>query len=116
MDEQPDIEAPPVGSLKLERIVLIVDSPEAQRLVATWYMAWERYADQLTNSQDTGDELSPEFRESWARIARCDIDDVDNLIPVLFENELLLSEGAVATEALRYVQARMVDALQKPPR
>src|SRR5262245_31105493 len=71
MDEQT-----PVGNLKLERIVLLVDSPEAQRLVATWYMAWERYADQLDNSTDTGDELSADFRTSWARIARCDIDDV----------------------------------------
>jgi hypothetical protein len=102
--------------LKLERIVLIVDSPEAQRMVATWYMAWERYADLLQVSTDTGGQLTPGFKQAWARISRCDIDDVEALVPVLFENELLLSEGTVAPEALRYVQARMVDALQKPPR
>jgi hypothetical protein len=111
MDEQL-----PASSAELVRIVLIVDSPEAQRLVATWYMAWERYSALLDKSTDTGDELSEEFRDAWARIARCDIDDVDTLIPVLFENELLLAEGGVAQEALRYVRTRMEDLLARPLR
>lgn len=104
------------GGNELVRVVLIVDSPEAQRLVATWYMAWERYGGLLANIQDTGDELSDEFCGAWARIARCDIDDVYMLIPVLFENELLLAEGGVAPEALRYVQTRMQDLFDRPLR
>ena len=106
---------PPSPNLRLERLVLIVDSAEAQRLVATWPTAWSRYQGMLEEDASI-DEWSYDFMSSWARLARCDIDDVEALIPVLFENELLLPEGVVAREALEYVQARMRDALQKPSR
>jgi hypothetical protein len=106
---------PAAGNFKVERLVLIVDSAEAQRLVATWPTAWMRYQGLLEEDASI-DEWSYDFMSSWARLARCDIDDVEALIPVLFENELLLAEGVVAAEALQYVQARMRDALQKPPR
>jgi len=102
--------------LHLERLVLIVDSNEAQRLVATWYMVWERYGDRLENPDDVGEALAEEFLAQWSKVSAVDIDDVMSLVPVLFENELLVAEGQVAPEALRFIQSRMLDLLQKPPR
>jgi hypothetical protein len=107
---------PQLSDLHLERLVLIVDSLEAQRMIATWNMAWERFADELISFDDVGEKLTEGFRESWSRVANVDIDDLNTLVPVLFDNDLLGSEGKVAPEALRYIQARMLDALQKPPR
>lgn len=93
-----------VPELHLEKLVLIVDSNEAQRLIATWETV-------------SAMKLPEDKRnEHWAEISRVDIDDLEALLPMLFENDILGEEGTVAEEALNYIRSRMLDLLQKPPR
>jgi len=107
----------PERELHLEKLVLIIDSPESQRLVATWETAHERYHHLLPDVPPLmWADGAPRFIDAWATMARVDVDDLASLIPVLFENDILLPEGEVAEEALNFVRVRMMDALQKPPR
>jgi hypothetical protein len=97
------------------RLVLIVDSPEAQRLVATWASAWERYADLLDETQEElVKQITEHFASAWSRISRVDIDDVTQLLPVLFENEILMADGQVSPVARAYIDSRMLAAMEKP--
>lgn len=106
----------PQRELRLEKLVLIVDSPEAQRLVATWETLYEKHDFSFIRGAWWLEAGVSHILVDWSELSRVDIDDAIALCPVLFENEILSLDGTVAQEALNYIRARMLDALQKPPR
>jgi len=88
----------PERVFNIEALVLLEGDLEAQRLVATW-----------ANVQ-TDDDLSKTY-DRWSEMSGVDIDDVQRLAPVLFQNGILGPEGFAEERALQFIRARVASRI-----
>lgn len=93
--------------MQLEALVLLEDSPDARKLVATWAAIGERY---------DGDDDNAEMIEAWERVSGVHAPDIERLEPILFANGIISTGGIVDPEAQRYLRAHVAQTLQRQSR
>jgi hypothetical protein len=106
------------GFDRVYRLNLVVDSPDAIRLISTWRLAWESFVRDLDEPNEPppiDDEEHP-FIVRWAAVSRVDETAIVRLIPLLFNNDLLFPEGRVDPLAEAFVTRRALELLDKPPK
>lgn len=85
--------------MRLEALVLIEDDKEAQKLVVTWPSVHAASDDAID--------------AEWARISGVDIDDLERIAPVLFQNEILGPAGFVDEDAIRFIKSQIAAILTR---
>ena len=85
----------------LEKLVLIVDDRDAQKLIATWPIVGPRQPAGATDGEDMDDR--PLILE-WERVSGVDRERIARLEPVLFENAILGPDGYVSSDAMRLLR------------
>ena len=93
--------------VELEKLVLLEGDLLAQRLVVTWGKVWLEYGE-LLQGLPAALTSEDDFAKAWARLSGVDVDDIERLAPVLFENGLLYEDGAASDTAMGYVKSRII--------
>ena len=98
-----------------DEVLLLLDGNEdACKLVATWPTVGPRFAeDPQAMTEEDRVAYDQRVNEEWERISGVHIDDIERLVPVLFENEMLGPGGFVDEKAEGFVRAQIAFTLRK---
>lgn len=98
----------------IETLVLVMHDHDAQCLIATWPRIGPSYAAAADELTETGDDAAlTAVRQRWAAISGVYVEDIPNLEPILFENDLCGPMGVVDPAVLNWI-ARKALGLKLP--
>lgn len=96
----------------VELLVLIEESGSAQRMIVTWPKVHFDYREEMTVDYPGDLKSDDPFTARWSRICDVDIDDIERLAPVLFENGLLGEDGTIMDTVKAFMVKRGLEIVE----